>query len=59
MVNIGIIFVAVCLIGFLIYAWLRFVPLPPNASLLFDAWAAVAGKTNNDDMVSPKKNRNV
>lgn len=55
MINIGIVFVAICIVVLLIYAWFRAGSLPPNARLLFDAWAAVARKTDND---TPKKDRN-
>lgn len=58
MINIAIIFAAICIVVFLIYAWFRDGSLPPNFRLLFDAWAAVAWKTDNDDIVSPKKDRN-
>lgn len=59
MFNIAIVFAAICIVAFLIYAWFRGVPLPPNARLLFEAWAAVERETINGKKGSPKTDRDV
>lgn len=49
MMNLGVVFIPVCIVGFLIYVWFRNDSLPPNARLLFDAWDSVAQKMADDE----------